>query len=65
MNAPKALLRDLSSNTKPDRKDRQEFAPKVESAAASERPHRVARATPGWLDMLARVEGVARWGLNE
>jgi hypothetical protein len=65
MNAPKALLREIGTSNKLDENKRQELAPQAESSPVAERPHRVATATPVYMDMLARVEGVARWGLNE
>jgi hypothetical protein len=31
----------------------------------SETPHRAAAVTPRIADLLARIEGIQRWGLNE
>jgi hypothetical protein len=65
MNTPKALSREYGLTDKLDENKRQELAPKAESSPSTEHPHRASTMSSTWTDMLARVEGVARWGLNE
>ena len=47
------------------RKDHQEFAQKSEPSPLADLPRRAAVMTPLLSDTLERVQGVARWGLNE
>ena len=67
MNTPKTLNREHEPSDKLDENlnERQEFAAKSESSPLTDLPHRASAVTPVLMDMLARVEGVARWGLNE
>jgi hypothetical protein len=46
-------------------KERKDFSTKTESSTLADLPHRATTVTPLLTEMLARVEGVARWGLNE
>jgi hypothetical protein len=66
MNTPKASKHKYGS---PDRRsenlDLHELALKTEASPLAEIPHRASNMSPMMMDMLARVEGVARWGLNE
>jgi hypothetical protein len=43
----------------------QNFPAQAESRPLASLPHRANAVTSRLQDMLARVEGVARWGLNE
>jgi len=45
--------------------DHPDFAATPEPSSLVELPHRAETITPLLSDMLARFEGVARWGLNE
>jgi len=65
MNTPNPLSREPSTSAKLNEKELQEFAMKAASASYQNTPRRPAVSTPRLLEMLARVEGVARWGLNE
>jgi hypothetical protein len=67
MNTAKALKREpVSADTLDENPtERQEFMPKVESTPLTSFPQRAPAPTPLLMQMLARVEGVARWGLNE
>ncbi len=66
MNTPKANQRDHApSETPSETLPRKDFTPQKDSSSLTEIPHRASAMTPVLMDMLARVEGVARWGLNE
>jgi hypothetical protein len=67
MNASKPVKREYASSDKLDdkRNQRQEFTPQTESASGGDLPQRASTMTPVLLEMLARTQGVARWGLNE
>jgi hypothetical protein len=66
MNKAKALNRNGSSDKLNETLTRrQEFAPKADAVPIADIPHRASSMTPVMREMLARVEGVARWGLNE
>ena len=67
MNALKALKPEYGSSSTVDEKpnQRKEFSAKSESSTLADLPHRATTVTPLLTEMLARVEGVARWGLNE
>jgi hypothetical protein len=67
MKEPMAQKRKTGSSDKLGKEDltgRKDFAAKPESRPLADLPHRTSAETPSW-DMLARVEGIARWGLNE
>ena len=68
MNTPMVMKRALDSSERLSEQFlnvREETATKPEPAALTEIPHRAAAVTPRISDMLARVEGIQRWGLNE
>ncbi len=68
MKEPMAKKRETGSSDKlgsENLKGGQEFAVKAESRPLAEIPHRASAVAPAAWDMLARVEGIARWGLNE
>jgi hypothetical protein len=54
-----------SDDREPTSKDRQQFAPKPEPSSLADLPRRAAAVTPLLSDILERVQGVPRWGLNE
>jgi hypothetical protein len=67
MNATKTLKREYGSSDELEENliERKEFTSKADSSALTDLPHRASTVTPLLTEMLARVEGVARWGLNE
>ena len=65
MNTPKPLARETSTAAKLNEKELQEFAMKAASSSYQNHPRHPVVSSPRLLEMLARVEGVARWGLNE
>jgi hypothetical protein len=67
MNKPMSLKRasGASNDRESTSKDRAEFAPKPESSSLADLPRRAAAVTPLLSDILERVQGVPRWGLNE
>jgi hypothetical protein len=67
MNKPMASKRASGSpdNRESSPNDRQEFAPKPEPSSLADLPRRAAAVTPLLSDILERVQGVPRWGLNE
>ena len=67
MNTPKAPKKEHEPSEQLDENltERQKLAPKAESSSLTDLPRRASTVTPVLMDMLARIEGVARWGLNE
>jgi hypothetical protein len=68
MNKPIALKRVLDSTDSLSEQflnDQEEVVTKPEPDSLAETPHRASAVTLRISDMLARVEGVQRWGLNE
>jgi hypothetical protein len=67
MNKPMASNRANGSpdnrETSPD--NREKSAPKPEPSSLADLPRRAAAVTPLLSDILERVQGVPRWGLNE
>lgn len=69
MNIPTApdrvLNSDRQSEEPPTLNERREASARAEHGPFSNLPNRATTVTPVLSDMLARFEGVARWGLNE
>ena len=68
MNESTALKRVLDTTEKLGEQfltDSKPVVTKPEAAALPEPPHRATAVTPRISDLLARVEGIQRWGLNE
>jgi hypothetical protein len=68
MNKPMALKRALDSSDKLGEQfltDPKEIITKPETSSLAENPHRASAVSPRVSDLLARVEGIQRWGLNE
>ena len=68
MNKPVTLKHALDSANKLGERflsDPSEIAAKPETPPPAETPHRASAVTPRISDVLARVEGIQRWGLNE
>ena len=68
MKTPKATIRaggTTETRTEETPKLAKEAGPKPETGSFTDQTHRSITVTPMLSEMLAKVEGIARWGLNE
>ncbi|MGD0615414.1 MAG: hypothetical protein ABSA69_08255 [Verrucomicrobiota bacterium] len=63
--AQKQESRSPDKHAKENLRAWQNFTAQAKSRLLASAPHQANAVTPRLEDMLARVEGIARWGLNE